>query len=492
MSRNPHQLPSPNLNKLRVSYTLNDSSRQKLSLTPNILIGSQCCSSLDIFYQHPKTVANVKLFYQKIEDEDDCLMEINRETPLFLPKNQTFSDELHAFDLTWRNYIPSASQLCCCFKDRGIQLEDDDPLIDPPYYNDQTLYRGEALENYVDHSPRDWEFESVLGQNDLPQFVTRNPFGTSSLKKKKTHKKNKNRREQPAVMDTDVEEGDFAGYSIGNQQDEEYYNDNDDAEFLGDDRIANLAYNRYSSQLMDQYGEELCQGHVQGPIEQEMQTPPPPQEFYAARSIPNVEFVDDQHENHEDYEERADLAQTEPSSHQHQSKPFVSIEAAQALLSNKLDDLTEKLVSIKNNIMHLRPQSPQEENRHQNKQEFDRTTLHTLCPEESEESHSVSDLDSIASEALNVYESTSNETNTNTHSSMARRCSAGDELHIPSLVDNTPFASEQHPFSYFTDDSTSSPSHQEISIGQQESNVNNNDGINVQSVLNIGRKWLGV
>lgn len=156
-------------------------------------------------------------------------------------------DELHAFDLTWRNYIPSASQFCCCFKNRGIQLEDDDPLIDPPYYNDQTLYRGEALQNYLDN-PRDWEFESVLGQNDLPQFVTRNPFGTSSLKKKKSNKKKKNRRERSAVMETDAEEGDIAGYSIGDQQQEEYYND--DAEFLGDDQIANLAYNRHSSQVI--------------------------------------------------------------------------------------------------------------------------------------------------------------------------------------------------------------------------------------------------
>lgn len=164
-----------------------------------------------------------------------------------LPKKQTqqnhrhsfMSDELHAFDLTWRNYLPSASQFCCCFnRNKGIRLEDDDPLIEPPYYNDQTLYRGEALQNYLD-SPRDWEFESVLGQNELPHFVTRNPFGTgANLKKKK--KKKHSRREQPVVMETDMEEGDIAGYDI---------EDNHDAEFLGDDQIASLAYNRHSSQV---------------------------------------------------------------------------------------------------------------------------------------------------------------------------------------------------------------------------------------------------
>ncbi|CAO0803504.1 unnamed protein product [Mucor circinelloides] len=293
-------------------------------------------------------------------------------------------DELHAFDLTWRNYIPSASQFCCCFKSKGIQLEDDDPLIDPPYYNDQTLYRGEALQNYLDN-PRDWEFESVLGgQNDLPQFVTRNPFGTSSLKKKKSHKKKKNRRERSAVMETDAEEGDIAGYSIGDQyHHEEYYND--DAEFLGDDQIANLAYNRHSSQVMDQYGEELYQGHVQGPIEQEMQAPPPPREFYAARTIPNINF-----DNYEDYEERVvpvqQLLQPSASSSSTQQKPLVSVEAAQALLSDKLDDLTEKLAFIKNNIIHIRPQSSQQENDTQDvNEECDRTTLHTLHHEESRE-----------------------------------------------------------------------------------------------------------
>lgn len=110
-------------------------------------------------------------------------------------------------------------------------------------------------------------------------------------------------------------------------------------------------------------------------------------------------------------------------------------------------------------------------------------------------SHTISDLDSIASEALDVYENTNNNNHSNAHSSIARRYSSGDELHIPSLVDNTPFVSEQHPFSYFTDHSTL-PSHQNnnnnINTEDESSNVNNNDGINVQSVLNIGRKWLGV
>lgn len=136
---------------------------------------------------------------------------------------------------------------------------------------------------------------------------------------------------------------------------------------------------------MDQYGEELYQGHVQGPIEQEMQAPPPPREFYAARTIPNINF-----DNYEDYEERVvpvqQLLQPSASSSSTQQKPLVSVEAAQALLSDKLDDLTEKLAFIKNNIMHIRPQSSQQENDAQDvNEECDRTTLHTLHHEESRE-----------------------------------------------------------------------------------------------------------
>lgn len=141
-------------------------------------------------------------------------------------------------------------------------------------------------------------------------------------------------------------------------------------------------------QVMDQYGEELYQGHVQGPIEQEMQAPQPPQpprEFYAARTIPNINF-----DSYEEYAERVVPVQQHlhpSSSSLTQQKPLVSVEAAQALLSDKLDDLTEKLAFIKNNIIHIRPQSSQPEaNSTQDAdEECDRTTLHTLHHEDSRE-----------------------------------------------------------------------------------------------------------
>lgn len=156
---------------------------------------------------------------------------------LFTNKSPTsqLNQEPHAFDLTWKNYLPSISQFCCCFQRQGIRLEEEGEgqLIEPAYYNDHSLHRGETLQNYLDNS-RDWEFESVLSQSDLPHFVTRNPFGTS--KKKMNKRKKRQRRERPVIMETDLEEGDLHGYDIHEE----------DAEFLADDQIAHLAYNRYS------------------------------------------------------------------------------------------------------------------------------------------------------------------------------------------------------------------------------------------------------
>ena len=153
-------------------------------------------------------------------------------------RHSILDDELHAFDLTWRNYLPSVSSFCC-FKSGNIRLDDEEPFIEPAYYNDHTLYRGEALQNYLEDS-RDWEFESVLGQSELP--VTRNPFGTASIKKKKNKlKKKKSKKERSVVMETDMEDT-VVGYDI--EQDQSYYHD--DAEFLEDDQIANLAYHKHS------------------------------------------------------------------------------------------------------------------------------------------------------------------------------------------------------------------------------------------------------
>lgn len=426
------------------------------------------------------------------------------------------TDELHAFDLTWRNYLPSVSSFCC-FKGGAIRLDDDgDPLlVEPAYYNDHTLYRGEALQNYLDNS-RDWEFESVLGQNDLPQFVTRNPFGTSSVKNSKKNKsskkKKKHKRERPVIMETDMEEGGSSETVVGGYDIEDnhsaYYND--DAEFLGDDQIANLAYNRHSSQVTDQYGEELYYEHVQGPIVQEMQAPPPsqPREFYAARTMPTMHFnPEEEEENYGEYEERV---VTVPGPSHITTKPQASIEAAQALLSERLDDLTEKLAFIKNNIIHIQPPSTKKEQTSDD--ECDRNTLHTIRRHNENEENteeevalaaeqnsttSSDDIDSITSEALNVYENTTtayeNHHIQQQQQTSRRRYSSGDELHIPSLVDNTPFVSDQHPFTYFTDHThDNSDNINDDDEEEETAQTSNNEGGIRNIVFDLGKKWFGV
>lgn len=148
---------------------------------------------------------------------------------------------------------------------------------------------------------------------------------------------------------------------------------------------------------MDQYGEELYYQHVQGPIIQEMQAPPlhqqGPREFYAERKMPNLDLIHD-----DDYEERVvSQQQEEPSSSTYSTqKPQASIEAAQALLSERLDDLTEKLAFIKNNIIHIQPPASSttptttsRKDEDEDDDECDTTTLRTIKrynEEEQEES----------------------------------------------------------------------------------------------------------
>lgn len=138
-------------------------------------------------------------------------------------------------------------------------------------------------------------------------------------------------------------------------------------------------------------------------------------------------------------------------------QPIVAVEAAQTLLSNKLDDLTEKLTFIKNNIIQIRP------------------TEEELQPVQEEDVSD--DIDSITSEALNVYE------NDNSHQQQQQTTRySTEELHLPSLANFV--SDQQHPFTYFTEQL------QEEEQGEQEATANST--LNVQNVLNISRKWLGV
>ncbi|KAI9007933.1 hypothetical protein CLU79DRAFT_533188 [Phycomyces nitens] len=174
----------------------------------------------------------------------DLMSSSTTRTLFCLPQSQP-DDELNAFDLTWRNYLPSMTQLCPClaiFPRRGIQLDDyDDDAgnLGPQYYNDHSIYQGQTIQGYLRNS-RDREFESVLegggedgifsGGDYMPSFVTRNPFGRS---KKKRSRRRKDRahliqeHDEPAVYEIFSEDQDRV-----------------DAESLGDDQIASLVFQR--------------------------------------------------------------------------------------------------------------------------------------------------------------------------------------------------------------------------------------------------------
>lgn len=95
--------------------------------------------------------------------------------------------------------------------------------------------------------------------------------------------------------------------------------------------------------------------------------------------------------------------------------------------------------------------------------------------------NSSSDIDSITSEALDVYENTTAAYENHTH--QQRRYSSSDELNLPSLADNTPFVSDQHPFTYFTDEQHSN----------EEGESPEDDTVNVRNlVFGFGKKWLGI
>lgn len=151
-----------------------------------------------------------------------------------LPKRQDEDPmEPNAFDLTWRNYLPSTSQLCPCiplFK-QPIRLEDDDdPLfLGPEFHNNnhnRPYNHQNAVRGYL-NDPRDWEFDSMLPEEDpYDTFVTRNPFGKTKRKKKKQ------RKPRPFVVEEPPE-----------------FSEEEDAEFLGDDQIQHLAYQHPHDQV---------------------------------------------------------------------------------------------------------------------------------------------------------------------------------------------------------------------------------------------------
>ncbi|KAI9272017.1 hypothetical protein BY458DRAFT_509236 [Sporodiniella umbellata] len=258
-------------------------------------------------------------------------------------------NEPHAFELTWKNYLPSTSQLACCFQRQSIQLEDDDCEIQgAAIYNDYWLYKQEALHTYLNNS-RDLALKgrSVYTELDKPP--------TEGTHNKNNHKVSK-------------------------------MNENED--------------------LIDPMNNGKIHTH---------------KSFRVKKSDTDLQLS----------------SMVLPALNTCTNNSMEVLLNAFAPLKAKSDDECIK------NIFKV-----------QNDDELD--------------SKSVSDIDSIvASEALEEYE------NTNRILNEAYR---NEQINIPSLADNPPFTSEQHPFGYFLD--------QNVVINKEEQGP--------ESVFAFGRKFFGV
>lgn len=129
---------------------------------------------------------------------------------------------------------------------------------------------------------------------------------------------------------------------------------------------------------MDQYGEEAYLDGHGGPIVQEMQTPPQHKEYYAARSMPTAYLVHTEEDDNDYIDDDQRPKNNEASASSSSNDQVVVVKAAQNLLSDRLEDLTDKLVYIKNNIMDINNLTPEEMRRLEDDDEVDKTTLRTL------------------------------------------------------------------------------------------------------------------
>ncbi|KAI8379173.1 uncharacterized protein BYT42DRAFT_613499 [Radiomyces spectabilis] len=390
------------------------------------------------------------------------------------PKDNHDREEPNAFDLTWRNYLPSIHQVCPCLPSRcftrqqqPIRLEEEDPsvlLFDPNYYNDHIVHRRSDYGYFIN----DRELGSEFGDY-MPNFVTRNPFG--KLKRKN---KRKNKQKYTVMEPEEDQEGPMV-YEIFDEDEDQL-----DAEFLGDEQIASIIDDR--KKAMNMYDEALYENDTvrMGPVVQEMH-PTSRQQYYAARTMPST-MMDTTVDQHHDDSFRVSEHYVESSE---QPEPAF---AAQVLLNEHLEDLNEKLTLIRNNIMNIgkldnssAKKTVDEENTH--------TTALRDIGQPSSSDRAAFDIDSITSEALSEYEATSKTIYSHEETeSSSRRYSKLSELQIP-LSDashsTAPFGSDHHPFSYYSSNNNHADSYTENSDNDRPSSLN----LNLRTILDLSKKW---
>ncbi|KAI8078702.1 uncharacterized protein BX664DRAFT_37429 [Halteromyces radiatus] len=358
-----------------------------------------------------------------------------------LSSSQQHNEEPNAFDLTWRNYLPSTSQFCLCLPSLGRQRqgilldENDNHLIDSPsYYND--FYQGKNNKWKKRSKRRKYPKQRLLPK---PNYEQQDEFTDSAYD----------------YHDYDYHQQEPTVYQIHSDEDDHQHQD---AVYLEDDEIAKMV-NHY-----------------------DQQQPQNNQEFYAPRTIPFL--INDDNDDETTTTNEMPKEQPPPSS------PTTAALAAQAILSETLEDLTEKLVYIRNNMMDIGASSTPENHDNQD----DTATLHTLktiTKKDSSERLSISsDMDSIASEALLEYENTTQTYDTSTTSNYHNRrfsSNVTSDLVMPvqSSTSSSTYAKDTHPFSYFTEQMDEEDKNNDT----QEDNTSIS-GIQ-GAVLNFGKKWFG-
>lgn len=107
-------------------------------------------------------------------------------------------------------------------------------------------------------------------------------------------------------------------------------------------------------------------------------------------------------------------------------------------------------------------------------------------------------MDSIASEALDEYESVAQKSGRRgSDEDLSRRHSGVSQFRFPfgGGSDSPPFGSDRHPFSYFIErpsEEVPSTSNQTDNDDENNNNDNNNTpGLSVRGVLDLGKRWFG-
>ncbi|ORZ15192.1 hypothetical protein BCR42DRAFT_416589 [Absidia repens] len=398
-----------------------------------------------------------------------------QEQQLQLQQCQEDNNGPNAFDLTWRNYLPSTSHLFSCLpslfyhQHQGIQLDDSDDNhnITPLYYND--YYQAYDADGYLnDHHNGDvnglLSIHTSSGDNQQKRPTRQHKTCTRKLTKRSKRRKYPRQRhiQYEPYNGINCEFGQGQGelnddgsgqYSFGYYQQQQQPipcqsnsgNGHHDAVYLSDDQLIKMM-NHYNSKSMTHSGSPRQNGS------------------YTPQAGPFM--INDDNQNDLD----STIIPSSPPQKNGQEHITLAL-AAQAILSETLGDFTEKLASIRNNMMDIgtsaSASSKQQHNNIEDVQQKDHnndetTALNTSIEDSSERNFISSDLDYIDSEPENAsfqnderhHSPVTEITTSDYHNSKRLSTNATSDLYMPLPLHSSTssyYGPSSHPFTYFTE-----------------------------------------